>query len=75
MPRLLPRVEDRDLDKYQTRGERHNDGHYGGRYRDSNVNIRFRPLAHRSSGAKRDRGAEGQAPLVAGRLSVGSLKE
>jgi hypothetical protein len=40
-----------------------------------NVNIRFRPLAHRSSGAKRDRGAEGQAPLVAGRLSVGSLKE
>jgi hypothetical protein len=39
-----------------------------------NVNIRLRPLAHRSPGARSDRGARG-AGAFGRRPSVGSLKE
>ncbi|HXO91640.1 MAG TPA: hypothetical protein VN849_12710 [Stellaceae bacterium] len=39
-----------------------------------NVNIRFRPLAHRRSGAKRGRGARG-AGTFGGRPSVGGIVE
>ena len=33
-----------------------------------NVNIRFRPLAHCSPGAKKDRDATAEMPLMAARL-------